>query len=80
MSMVFKPAAIMRRLDLEDGLGMESYYSLTPDKFANLARIATVMMSVNSPTLYDGFTENDYETRLKMMRCEQDDWLLPPSS
>jgi sialic acid synthase SpsE len=80
MSMVFKPAVIMRRLDLEDGLGMENHYSLAPEYFANLARIASVMMAVNNPTLYDGFTENDYETRLRMMRCEKDEWLLPPSS
>ncbi|MHC4181781.1 MAG: N-acetylneuraminate synthase family protein [Planctomycetota bacterium] len=80
MSMVFKPAVIMRRLDLEDGMGMENRYSLMPDKFANLARIASVMMAVNNPTLYDGFTESDYETRLRMMRCDKDDWLLPPTS
>ena len=77
--MTYRPVVIMRRLDLADGEGIESHYSITPDKLTNLARVASVMGIVNVPEYYvDNFTEADFEARVNFMRCEHSDYLLPP--
>lgn len=79
ISMTYRPVSIMRRYDLDDGKGIEASYSLKPDEFSNLARIASVMKLVNDPEFYiDAFTEADFEMRVSMMRCEHSDFLLPP--
>lgn len=80
MAMVLKPAAIMRRIDLSDKWGLESSYSLSPESFRNLARLANVMVSVNNPELLQGFTIDDADKRRRLMRCERDDYLLPPET
>ena len=77
--MAYRPAAIMRRIDLDDKKGVETEYSLTPDKFRAMADIASAMHLVNNPEFYhEEFTESDFDARIKQMRCAETNYLLPP--
>ena len=80
IAMAYNPAIIMRRLDLDDRKGVETEYSLTPALLRQLVEIAVGMEWVNNPVDYaDGFTEGDFDARIKRLRCKESDYLLPPS-
>ena len=79
IAMAYRPAVIMRRLDLDDKKGVETEYSLTPSQFRAMADIASAMYQVNNPEFYhEALTESDFDARIKQMRCKETDYLLPP--
>ena len=81
IAMAYRPHVIMRRLDLDDKKGVETEYSLTPSQFKELANVAVAVHLVNNPEVYhDGFTESDFDARIKQMRCKDTEYLLPPES
>ena len=79
--MAYRPAVIMRRIDLADTKGVETEYSLSPVQFRELAEIAGAMQLISNPEYYsETFTESDFDARLKQMRCKETNYLLPPES
>ena len=80
IAMAYRPAVIMRRIDLDDKKGVETEYSVTPGQFLELAKVANAMLLVNNPEYYhESFTESDFDARVKQMRCKETEYLLPPS-
>jgi sialic acid synthase SpsE len=81
IAMAYRPAVIMRRIDLDDRKGVETEYSLTPAQFNELAKVANAMQLVNNPVYYhESFTESDFDARIKQMRCAETEYLLPPDN
>jgi sialic acid synthase SpsE len=81
VSMAYDPAVFMRRIDLDDGEGIESLYSLSPEQFGHLVRIGQLMDKVNNPEFYDKeFVEGDFEARINKYRCAETNYTLPPES
>lgn len=79
LALTFMPDILMRRFDLEDALGVETEYSLSPSMLAELRWIIDEMQNIRSPELYgnSGLTQSDYHAREKTHRCEKGDYLVP---
>lgn len=79
VAMAFKPAVIMRVLDLNDQEGVSTPYSIYPSELETLSGIAKSMVSVSNPVYYaESFTEGDWEARVNKWRCQSADYTLPP--
>jgi sialic acid synthase SpsE len=79
VAMAFRPSVVMRRIDLADQKGIETAYSLSPQDFTVLTKMAAAMDVTNHPEFYaEEFVEGDFEARIENMRCEETDYTLPP--
>lgn len=81
VSMTYRPAVIMRRLDLDDKKGTETNYSLSPSELRTLVNMASSMDAVNNPEFYaEEFVEGDWDARINYLRCAESGYTLPPES